>query len=1014
MSDQPHSPSNIHGHRLQSGGFVDRDKQVRFRFNDRYYYGYEGDTLASALLANGVHLVARSFKYHRPRGIMAAGTEEPNAMVQLHQGVRAEPNPKATQIPLCHGLVASSVNTWPSVKFDVQAINGLFHRFFAAGFYYKTLFGSPWAWHHVFEPMIRKSAGWGTAPTGTDPDCYDHIHKHVDVLVVGAGPAGLAAARDAASGGARVILADEQGRMGGSLLGVKRQINGQASVDWVEEQIKALSEQSETTLLPNTTVFGYYDQNYLVALEKRLDHKNQPSNRANVRQRVWHIRAKRVILATGAHERPLVFGDNDRPGIMLAGAVQTYINRYGVLPGKKAILFANNDGAYEAALDFKAAGGDLVAVIDTRKDPQGPLIQQMRETGTTVLPGHVVTKTLGQSHFTGVRVAAWDGEKITGKVEQFDAHLLMMSGGWSPVVHLFSQSSGKLKYDDEKAAFVPNLYAPNQDAVSIGGANGDFTLAECLRSGSREGVKAAVHAGFEDRKSARRFTVEEPEVGNSDPSWLIPSEKPVGQSKAKHFVDYQNDSTAADIQLAAREGFRSVEHMKRYTLTGFGTDQGKTGNINGLAILAQAIESSIPETGTTTFRPPYTPVTFGALAGREIGDLSDPIRTTPIHSAHVEAGAEFENVGQWKRPWFYAQGDEDMHAATRRECKAVRTSVGMMDASTLGKIDIQGPDAAEFINRFYTNAFLKLGVGKCRYGVMCGEDGMVFDDGVTSRISENHFHMTTTTGGAAHVMDWLEEYLQTEWPELQVYCTSVTEQWSCIAINGPMARKVMEALNPDVDWSNAAFPFMAWQEQTIGGVPARIFRISFTGELSFEINVPSRYGLALWKAVVEAGKPYDITPYGTETMHILRAEKGYIITGQDTDGSLTPQDLDMDWIVSKKKKDFIGKRSYSREDTSRTDRKQLVGLLTEDPNFVLEEGAQILEDPDAPTPIPMLGHVTSSYWSEALGHSIAMAVVKDGFNRKGEQLHTFSLGNWQKVTVVDPVFYDKEGARRDG
>lgn len=998
--------------RLETGGRINRATPIRFQFNGLYYQGFEGDTLASALLANDIKLVARSFKYARPRGIVGVGSEEPNALVQIGEGDRTEPNPKATQVSLYKGLKASSVNVWPSVDKDIRSLTSLGQRFMAAGFYYKTMFGSQWLWHHLFEPAIRKSAGWGKAPSFPDPDHYDHVHKHVDVLVVGAGPAGLAAARDAASGGARVAIIDEQSEFGGSLLSTKRTIDGKDGIDWVADVVAELDAQEDVIRLPNSTVFGYFDQNYLVALEKRLDHTGALSSPANVRQRVWHFRASKVILATGAHERPLVFADNDRPGIMLASAAQSYINRYAVLPGKSAILFANNDQAYEAALDFKQAGGDLIAVIDTREDPSGPLIDAVFATGARLYKGHVVTRTFGKC-FDGLLVAPWDGKEVTGKEERLEADLLMTSGGFSPVVHLFSQAGGKLAFDDDKAAFLPDKYGQS-DCISIGAANGEFELAETLRSGTRAGVKAAKDVGFEGRRQARRYMVEAPEFGSVEACWLVPSTHPVGQGGVKHFVDFQNDTTAADIQLAAREGFQSVEHMKRYTLTGFGTDQGKTGNINGLAILADAIKATIPETGTTTFRPPYTPVTFGALAGRAIGDLSDPVRTTPIHPAHVDAGCEFEDVGQWKRPWFFARHGESMDDAVRRECMAVRQSVGMMDASTLGKIDIKGPDAAEFVNRVYTNAFAKLGIGKCRYGLMCGEDGMVFDDGVTARLAEDHFHMTTTTGGAARVLDHLEDYLQTEWPDLKVFCTSITEQWATIAINGPKARAVMEALNGDVDWSSEAFPFMTFQDHEIEGVKARIFRISFTGELAFEINVPSRYGLAMWQRVAEAGKPYGITPYGTETMHVLRAEKGFVIVGQETDGSLTPFDLDMDWIVSKKKEDFIGKRSYTRPDTARTDRKQLVGLLTEDPEFVLDEGAQIVENPDEPNPIPMLGHVTSSYYSPILGKSIALAVIKDGKKRKGEALHAYSLCNWHKVTVVDPQFYDREGEKRDG
>lgn len=1006
-------------YRLDEGGRINRDAPVTFTFNGQTYQGYEGDTLASALLANGVRLVARSFKYHRPRGIMSAGSEEANAMVQLHEGARTEPNPKATQIELFDGLKAKSVNCWPSVGFDIQAINGVFHRFLAAGFYYKTMFGSPWLWHHVLEPVVRRAAGWGVAPKRPDPDFYDHIHRHCDVLVVGGGPSGLQAALTAAQSGARVVIADEGADAGGSLLHMKRRIEGQDGADWAADVLAQLLAMDTVTVLKRTTIFGYFDHNYLIGVERRLDHTAQVSTPADVHQRVWHLRAEQVVLATGAHERPLVFADNDRPGIMLASGAQAYVNRYGVLAGKKPVVFTNNDSAYEAALDMHSAGAEVVAIVDTRANPSGPLIEQAKAKGLRVIAGHGVVATHGKKALKSVDIMAFDGAVVSGRKNSLGCDLLMVSGGWSPVVHLFSQARGKLRYDGDALAFVPDEQPKGgvADCQSVGAANGAVYLADCLSEGAHAGAEAAKRAGF---GAGDVGTLPKPDpdtdfsFGSPEAAWLIPGVKPVGRSKAKHFVDFQNDSTAADIQLAAREGFESVEHMKRYTLTGFGTDQGKTGNINGLAILSEAVGRSIPETGTTTFRPPYTPVTFGALAGRELGDLSDPIRTTAIHAWHVREGAAFENVGQWKRPWYYPKGKEDMYAATNRECLAVRGGVGVLDASTLGKIDIQGPDAAEFLNRIYTNAWMKLGVGWCRYGVMCGEDGMIFDDGVTTRLADNHFHMTTTTGGAARVLDWLEECLQTEWPDLKVYCTSVTEHWATISVGGPKARLVMEVLSPDEDWSAEAFPFMSMQERPVAGLSARVFRISFTGELSYEINVPARYGLAMWEAVMTAGKPHNITPYGTESMHILRAEKGYIIAGQDTDGTLTPQDAGMSWIVSSKKKDFIGKRSFCRPDTARPDRKHLVGLVTEDPGVVLDEGAQLIEDPTVPKPVPMLGHVTSSYWSAALGQSIALATCKNGFNREGDRLYAWSRGQHHAVRVTSPVFYDKDGARKDG
>ncbi|MEP3280243.1 MAG: sarcosine oxidase subunit alpha family protein [Stappiaceae bacterium] len=998
--------------RIKTGGRIHRDRPIGFSFNGKDYQGYEGDTLASALLANGVHLVARSFKYHRPRGIMTAGAEEPNAMVQLDTGNRTEPNLKATQVELFDGLTATSVNCWPSINFDVQAVNGMFHKLFPAGFYYKTMMSSPNLWHKFYEPMIRKAAGWGKAPPGPDPDFYDQMHVYCDVLVVGAGPAGLAAARAAASSGARVIIADEQSEFGGCLLSLKRQINGKKALTWVNEQVAALKAEPEVTTLHRTTIFGYYDQNYLVAIERRRDHLGLPSTPAKPKQRIWHIRAEQVVLATGSHERPLVFADNDRPGTMLAEAVKSYVNRFGVLSGSRAVLFTNNDRAYEAALDFHNAGGKVEAVVDIRPAPTGKLVDLIKECGIPLQTGQAIVATHGKKRVTGVDIMPFDGTNVTGARTSIPCDLLMTSGGWSPVVHLHSQAQGKLRYVDEKACFIPD-HCP-QDAVSVGGANGDFSIAKCLTTGIEAGMQAANLAGFGAGLDMSEADTDEATVDYPTPCWLVPGEKEIGHGSAKHFVDFQNDSTAADIKLASREGFRSVEHMKRYTLTGFGTDQGKTGNINGLAILAQTNKKTIPETGTTTFRPPYTSVTFGALAGRELGDFSDPVRRTPMHDWHCEQEAVFEDVGQWKRPRYFPKAGEDMLQAVNRECLAVRNGVGVLDATTLGKIDVRGKDAAEFLNRVYTNAWINLPVGSCRYGLMCGEDGMVYDDGVTARLGEHHFHMTTTTGGAATVYERLEDYLQTEWPDLDVWLTSVTEQWATISVAGPKARLVMEKLNPHHDWSNDAFPFMTFQDVALASCQARIFRISFTGELSFEINVPSRYGRAVWDAVMAAGEAYGITPYGTETMHVLRAEKGFIIVGQDTDATQTPLDLGMDWIVSKKKKDFVGKRSFSRLDTTKKDRKQLVGLLTENPHDVLDEGAQIIADETAPKPISMLGHVTSSYWSEALGHSIALAVVKGGPQRIGENLTAWSLGKSHKVKVVAPIFYDKESARRDG
>lgn len=993
---------------------VNREKYVSFTFNGQIYNGLEGDTLASALLANGIHLVGRSFKYHRPRGIVAAGAEEPGAMVQLEEGAHTQPNIRATQISLYEGLKAKSVNVWPSVDFDISAVNGLFAKFMTAGFYNKTFMWPKSFWMKLYEPVIRRAAGWGTAPTARDPDIYDHMHTHVDVLVVGAGPSGLMAALEAGRSGARVLLVDEQSEVGGGLLSQNRTINGLKSVEWVDQVKAELESMAEVTIVSRTTLFGYYDHNYLCAVEQKSDHLPVNQRQGKVRQRAWHIRAKQVILATGAHERPLVFADNDRPGILLSGSVQTYVNRYGVLAGKHMVVFTNNDSAYETALDMKSAGAEIVAIVDLREEAGGELPTRAKEAGINILNGYAITSVRGRKKVEAVEIRAVQkgALRYTGAGQWLDCDLVAMSGGWSPVIHLFSQSQGKLAYSEEKSCFVPESSVQAQQV--IGSAKGKFDLASSLMDGMFAGRAASKTEGFAIKTPPTEFVVEEPDTGYPEPFWVVPGSEPVGEGAAKHFVDFQNDTSAADIALATREGFECSEHVKRYTLTGFGTDQGKTSNINALGILSGLLDQPIGDLETTTFRPPYTPISFGSLAGRNLGKWSDPIRETSIHDWHIENGALFENVGQWHRPWYYPKPGELMQDSLNRECLAVRNSVGILDASTLGKIDIKGPDAAEFLNRIYTNAWKKLGVGRVRYGLMCHEDGMVFDDGTTSRLADDHFLMTTTTGNAAIVLEWLEEYLQTEWPDLKVYCTSVTEQWATVTISGPKAGKVLNKVAPELNLDNETFPFMSFKEAEVAGIDARIFRISFTGELSYEINVPWHAGKVLWEAVMEVGAEFGITPYGTESMHVLRAEKGFIIVGQETDGTTTPQDLDMDWIVSKLKPDFIGKRSYTRLDTKRDDRKQLVGLLTDNPKDVLEEGAQLVFDMGAAIPVPMVGHVTSSYYSAALGHSIALALVKGGQGKKGEKIFAPMKDRTITATITSPVFYDKEGERLNG
>jgi sarcosine oxidase subunit alpha len=999
--------------RLSTGGRIDRSRPVAFAFDGKRYSGFAGDTLASALLANGVRLVGRSFKYHRPRGIVTAGAEEPNALIQLGVGARTEPNTRATQIEIYEGLTSESQNRWPSLSFDIGAFNSVIHRFIPAGFYYKTFMWPAKAWL-FYERFIRRAAGLGKGPTEADPDRYDKLYAHCDVLVIGAGPAGLAAALAAGRTGARVVLADEQSEMGGSLLSESTAtVNGQPASTFLADALRELGALHEVKLLPRTTAFAYYDHNSMSLVERLTDHLGPTPGKP--RQRLWRIRAKKIILATGAIERPLVYLDNDRPGCMLASAVRTYVNRYGVMPGRRVVLMTNNDSAYRTALDLANAGVTVPAIVDLRGEVTGPLAAAVRDKGIEILAGQAITKVHGEQGVKEVEVArlSEDGKSVTGSARRISCDCVASSGGWQPTVHLHSQTRSKVKWDDSIDAFVPGDTIPGQNFVSIGGAHGVIDLAQCLTEGHVAGTAAALEAG----NGGNAGTAPGAEAGAEEqpqrPLWIVPSERPIGQG-GKHFIDYQNDVTAADVMLAHREGYRSVEHLKRYTTMGMATDQGKTSNVNALAIMAGLRNVDIPAVGITTYRPPYTPVTFGVFAGRDKEEFLEPVRKTPMHQWHVDHGAKFEPVGQWHRAWYYPKPGESMHDAVSREVKAVRTSVGIVDATTLGKIDVQGPDAAWFLDMVYTNAWSKLGVGKCRYGLMCGEDGMVFDDGVTSRIAQDHFHMTTTTGGAARVLAWLEEWHQCEWPEKKVYFTSVTEQWAVIAIGGPMARKLLGEVCNDIPLDDAAFPHLSWREGTVAGVPARVFRITFTGDLSYEINVPPSYGLHVWRAFMQAGEKYGITPYGTEALHVLRAEKGFVIVGQDTDGTVTPQDLGMDWIISKAKPDFIGRRSMLRSDTKRPDRKHLVGLLTEDPKIVVPDGAQIVEHLKDRPPMTMLGHVTSSYWSPNMDRSIAMGLVKNGRNRLGQTLYACWENNRVRMKVTEPKFFDPEGARVNG
>jgi sarcosine oxidase, subunit alpha len=961
--------------RAPDGGRIDRSRPLAFSFDGKRYTGCYGDTLASALLANGVHLVGRSFKYHRPRGIRSAGSEEPNALVTIDRGAgRITPNLRATQLELHDGLRARSQNRFPSLAFDLGAVSNAIPSLFSAGFYYKTFMWPRAFWRHVYEPAIRAAAGLGRAPTAADPDRYLHHFAHCDVLVIGAGPAGLAAALAASANGARVVLCDEQSELGGSLLAeTEARIDGQDASDWLRETLQVLGGRGDVVLLPRTTAFGWFPDNLIGLVQRVTDHLGDPDPRLP-RERLWHVRAGRVVIAAGALERPLIFAGNDRPGVMLADAARVYLRRYAVKAGTRAVIATVDDSAYAAGIALRAAGVAISAVADLRAETS----DTARASGLPVRMGASVVGTSGK-----LRV----NRAILSNGEAIGCDMLLMCGGWTPSVHLYSQARARLRYDERLQAFLPGEWT--EQVRSAGACNGTFDLAACLEEG---------YAAGDATGAQRQYAV---------PCSPVRAQPVTASSEA--FVDFQNDVTAKDIVIATQEGFRSIEHVKRYTTTGMATDQGKTANMNTLAMVAELTNQSVPRVGHTTFRMPYTPVTFGALAGVARNDLFEPVRRTPMHDWAASHGAVFENVATWQRARWFPRGGEDMHRAVARECRDVRNAVGMFDATTLGKIEVAGPDAAEFLDRLYTGSFARLAPGRCRYGVLLSEAGFVMDDGVVARLAPDRFHVTTTTGGAAGVLHHMEDYRQTEFPELRVWLTSITEQWAVIAVQGPQARHVIAPLIADIDVAPEAMPHMSVREGHLCDVPARLFRVSFSGELGYEINVPADYGDAVWQAVYTAGEPYGITAYGTEAMHVLRAEKGHIIVGQETDGTVIPADLGLDWTISRSKGDFVGRRSLTRPDMLRPDRRQLVGLLAPE---VLEEGAQLVAEATATVPMPMLGHVTSAYWSEALRRPIALALVSGGRALIGQTLYVPMPDRTIAVRVTDPLAYDKEGRRQ--
>ena len=991
-------------YRLDNIGYINRDKKISFTFNGKKYFGYEGDTLASALLANGIHLVGRSFKYHRPRGFFGAGVDEPNAKVQLYKGAKTEPNANATEVELVEGLIVKSQNCWPSVSFDFGAINNLFQKFFPAGFYYKTFMWPKSFWYKVYEPIIRKAAGLGVAPLEPDPDRYEHKYEYCDVLIAGSGPSGLASALAAAKNGARVILAEDKSRFGGSLLVDEVTIGNKKGKEWADEAISQLKSMPNVIVKNRSQVFGYYDHNMMVMFERTRDHIENP-NKFTPRQKLWYIRAKEIVISTGSLERPLIFGNNDRPGILLSSAAKEYLKVYGVLVGRKPIIFTNNDSAYDTAIEFKKNGINPL-VVDTRTNSDSSVISEAKNLNIDIKFSHGIANTKGHLKVNSATIGKFNSDKSSYEnLEEVSCDCICVSGNWTPTVHLSSQSGNKLKFNETIDAFIPSQ--SRQKESTIGSANGSFTLKQALEDGFNKGFELSNKITNKNSKSTAP-TSNERSYGEHDKFWCMPLPK---NKHYKRFVDFQNDVAVSDIELAVREGFRSIEHVKRYTTLGMATDQGKTSNLNGLQLVSNIEGKIVPEVGHTTFRPPYTAVTIGTIVGREVGKHYRPTRKSPMHEWHEKNNAVFVDAGLWLRPRYYKQDNESLEEAAKREANNVRKNVGVCDVTSLGKIDIKGPDTAEFLNRIYTNAWMKLPVGKARYGVMLREDGIVFDDGTTTRISENHFHMTTTTAQAVNVLAHLEYYLQVVWPELNVNVLSTTEQWAGAALAGPNSRELLSKLFPETNILNEALPFMGYKESDLFGVPARIFRISFSGELAYEINVESSYGTFMWEKIIEFGQEMNIEPYGTEALSTLRIEMGHV-AGSELDGRTIPYDVSLEGMLSKKK-DFIGKRSLTREAFLNPKREKVVGVIPLDKKTTIPEGSHLVKDGNASSPNPKLGHVSASCWSVEYNNPFSLAIIQDGKNRIGEKLYAVSPLNNKNIAVeiVSSHYVDPKGER---
>ena len=999
--------------RLPKGGLlIDRNKPIKFEFNGKKLSGFEGDTLASALLSNDQVLVGRSFKYHRPRGIVASGSEEPNALINLGEKEKFEPNQRATTIELFDGLKAASQNHWPSLNFDIGVVNNYLARFLPAGFYYKMFIHPRPFWKYIYEPFIRQSAGLGRAPSQKDHSQYEHFYAFYDLVIVGGGISGLNAALTAAESGLKILIIEQNPEWGGRCLVDFSTIGDETSSEYVSRLVSELKKFQNVTMRSRMMGAGVYDHGYILGYERLNDHLAEEDG---PRHRLWRIRAKQIITATGSIERPISFPSNDIPGVMLASAVRDYAVNFGVATGNKIAVYTNNDDAYRTAITLNEVGVEVPIIVDARGSGGGALAERAKALGIRVENGKAIAKVFGKKRVEAISICE---HKDSGKDnEKIACDCIAMSGGWSPVVHLYSHCGGKLKWDEKMALFKPDSSAKptSHDGLpfvtAVGSANGFLLMQEVLKD-AREGCLEVVEAsGGKVKKES--FKLIEQEYENSlEAIWIAPQDADI-KKRSKIWLDFQNDVKINDVELAAREGFESVEHTKRYTTLGMATDQGKLSNINGLAILSSSLGKEIPKVGTTTFRPPYTPISLGSIGGSARDELFQPVRKTPMHDWHENNGAYMEPVGQWRRPFCYPQAGETYAKAVEREINQTRSSLGILDASTLGKLLVTGPDAGKFLDMLYTNMMSTLKIGKCRYGLMCSENGFLIDDGVVARIDEQTWLCHTTTGGADSIHAHMEEWLQTEWWDWKVYVTNVTEQYAQIGVVGPNARKLLEKIG-GVDVSREALGFMEWKDGNLGKYDARIFRISFSGELSYEIAVPAKQGLAFWGELIEAGKEFQVMPYGTEALHVMRAEKGFIMIGDETDGTVIPQDLNLDWAISKKKDDYLGKRAQERSFMVNPSRWKLVGLETLD-GSVLPDGAYAIADGVNPNGQKSTqGRITSSYFSPTLKRGIAMGLVMNGPDRSGEIIEFPKIdGTVIRAKITSPVFYDPDGEKQN-